>query len=131
MLGGSSGINYLAYVRGPPRRLRRLGGRRAQGWSHADVLPYFKKSEGLQPSGDIVVDHDAHNPDGPLGVSVRSAGRSRARSSSWTPPRRRASPPGDYNGRDRLRPGGRGVAVPDDDQGTASGPRPSTPSSSR
>ncbi len=30
-----------------------------------------RKSEGLAPSGDIVVDFDAHNTEGPLGVSVR------------------------------------------------------------
>ena len=42
------------------------------GWSYDDVLAYFKKSEGLAPSGDIVVDADAHNTKGPLGVSVRS-----------------------------------------------------------
>ena len=34
------------------------------GWSHDAVLPYFKKSEGLAPSGDIVIDADAHNTDG-------------------------------------------------------------------
>ena len=36
------------------------------------VLAYFGKSESLAPSGDIVIDADAHNTTGPLGVSVRS-----------------------------------------------------------
>ena len=36
------------------------------------MLDYFKKSEGPAPSGDIVVDADSHNTDGPMGVSVRS-----------------------------------------------------------
>ena len=56
----------------PSRRLRRWAAGGATGWSYDDVLPYFKKSEGLAPSGDIVVDADAHNTSGPLGVSVRS-----------------------------------------------------------
>ena len=44
----------------------------ATGWSYDDVLPYFKKSEGLAPSGDVVIDADAHNTTGALGVSVRA-----------------------------------------------------------
>ena len=55
------------------RGLRRVG----RGWRDGLELrrrswPYFKKSEGLAPSGDIVVDTDAHNTEGPLGVSVRA-----------------------------------------------------------
>ena len=72
MLGGSSGINYMAYVRGHPGDFDAWAAGGATGWSYDDVLPYFKKSEGLAPSGDIVVDADAHNTDGPLGVSVRA-----------------------------------------------------------
>ena len=37
-----------------------------------DVLAYFKKSEGLAPSGDIMVDAGTHGATGPLGVSVRA-----------------------------------------------------------
>ena len=72
MLGGSSGINYMAYVRGHPGDFDAWAADGATGWSHDEVLAYFKKSEGLAPSGDITVDTDAHNTDGPLGVSVRS-----------------------------------------------------------
>ena len=72
MLGGSSGINYMAYVRGHPGDFDAWAAGGATGWSYDDVLPYFKKSEGLAPSGDIVVDADAHNTTGPLGVSVRA-----------------------------------------------------------
>ena len=72
MLGGSSGINYMAYVRGHPGDFDAWAADGATGWSYDEVLPYFKKSEGLAPSGDIVIDADAHNTEGPLGVSVRS-----------------------------------------------------------
>ena len=72
MLGGSSGINYMAYVRGHPGDFDAWAADGATGWSYDAVLAYFKKSEGLAASGDIVVDPDAHNTEGPLGVSVRS-----------------------------------------------------------
>src|SRR5262244_974123 len=72
MLGGSSGINYMVYVRGHPGDFDSWAEGGAVGWSYRDVLPYFKKSEGLTPSDDITIDRDAHNTDGPLGVSVRS-----------------------------------------------------------
>ena len=72
MLGGSSGINYMAYVRGHPGDFDSWAADGADSWSYSDVLDYFKKSEGLAPSGDIVVDADAHNSEGPMGVSVRS-----------------------------------------------------------
>src|SRR3954453_12917812 len=72
MLGGSSGINYMAYVRGHPGDFDAWAAGGATGWSYDDVLPFFKKSEGLAPSGDIVVDVDAHNTQGSLGVSVRA-----------------------------------------------------------
>ena len=105
MLGGSSGINYLAYVRGHPGDFDAWADGGATGWSYDDVLPYFKKSEGLQPSGDIVVDHDAHNPDGPLGVSVRSpvipAAQQFVEAAAAA-----GIPTGDYNGRDRTAPEG-------------------------
>src|SRR4249919_2245263 len=69
MLGGSSGLNYMAYVRGHPGDFDSWG---ADGWSYSDVLPYFLKSEGLCPCDGIVIDAEAHSTTGPLGVSVRS-----------------------------------------------------------
>ena len=79
MLGGSSGINYMAYVRGHPGDFDAWAEGGATGWSYQDVLPYFKKSEGLAPSDDIAIDAAAHNTSGPLGVSVRSPVLRRAR----------------------------------------------------
>jgi choline dehydrogenase len=105
MLGGSSGINYLAYVRGHPGDFDSWAEGGATGWGHADVLPYFKKSEGLQASGDIIVDSDAHNPDGPLGVSVRAPVLPAAQ--QFVDAAQAAGiRAGDYNGRDRTPPEG-------------------------
>jgi choline dehydrogenase-like flavoprotein len=47
MLGGSSGLNYMAYVRGHPSDFDSWAEGGADGWGYADVLPYFRKSEGL------------------------------------------------------------------------------------
>ncbi|HEY6698495.1 MAG TPA: GMC family oxidoreductase N-terminal domain-containing protein, partial [Acidimicrobiales bacterium] len=105
MLGGSSGINYMAYVRGHPGDFDSWAAGGAVGWSYDDVLPYFKKSEGLAPSGDIVVDTDAHNTQGPLGVSVRApvlAGAQQFVDAAAAA----GIPSGDYNGRDRGGPDG-------------------------
>ena len=91
MLGGSSGINYMAYVRGHPGDFDAWAKGGATGWSYRDVLPYFKKSEGLTPSDDISIDTHAHNTTGRLGVSVRSpilpGARVRGgRRGGWYPP---------------------------------------------
>jgi len=43
-LGGSSVINYMAYVRGNKEDFN-LWNKTAPGWAYDDVLPYFKKSE--------------------------------------------------------------------------------------
>jgi choline dehydrogenase len=63
-LGGSSSINGMVYIRGHARdydHWRQLG---MDGWSFADVLPYFKRSETNETGGD-----DFHGGEGPLHVS--------------------------------------------------------------
>ena len=105
MLGGSSGINYMVYVRGHPGDFDSWAAGGAAGWSYAEVLPYFKKSEGLVPTSDIVVDAAAHNTLGPLGVSVRDPLLPAAR--QFVEAAVAAGiPRGDYNGRDRGGPAG-------------------------
>ena len=107
MLGGSSGLNYLAYVRGHPGDFDSWAAQGATGWSYDEVLPHFKKSEGLSPSGDIKVDTEAHSTEGPLGVSVRAPVISGAQ--EFVDAAAAAGiPTGDYNGRDRG--GNTGVA---------------------
>ena len=98
MLGGSSGINYMAYVRGHPGDFDAWAAGGASGWSYDEVLPYFKKSESLAPSGDIVVDAEAHNTTGALGVSVR-APVLRAAQQFVDAAVAAGIPRGDYNGR--------------------------------
>ena len=45
VLGGSSSINGLVYIRGNPQDFERWAQEGAAGWSYADVLPYFKRAE--------------------------------------------------------------------------------------
>jgi choline dehydrogenase len=105
MLGGSSGINYMMYVRGHPGDFDAWAAGGATGWSYAEVLPYFRKSEGLAPSNAIVIDATAHNTRGPLGVSVRDPILPAAR--QFVEAAVAAGiPKGDYNGRDRGGPNG-------------------------
>jgi choline dehydrogenase len=100
MLGGSSALNAVAYVRGHPGDFDSRAEQGATGWSYADVLPYFRKSEGLRASEEIVVDTPAHSVGGPMGVSIRSpilpASREFVRAAEAA-----GIPRGDYNGRDR------------------------------
>ena len=94
MLGGSSGINYMMYVRGHPGDFDAWAAGGATGWSYAELLPYFRKSEGLAASDEFVIVAAAHSTTGPLGVSVRvpilPAARQfvEAAGRSWNPERR-------------------------------------------
>ncbi|HMN76184.1 MAG TPA: GMC family oxidoreductase N-terminal domain-containing protein [Burkholderiaceae bacterium] len=107
MLGGSSGLNYMAYVRGHPGDFDAWAAGGATGWSYAEVLPYFMKSEGLAASNDIAIDEAAHDKRGPLGVSVRAPVLPGA--TEFVQAAQAAGiPRGDYNGRDRG--GAQGVA---------------------
>ena len=45
VLGGSSSINGMVYVRGHARDFDHWAEAGAAGWGHADVLPYFKRME--------------------------------------------------------------------------------------
>ena len=100
MLGGSSGLNYMAYVRGHPGDFDSWAEGGATGWSYDDVLPYFRKSEGLAPCDEIAIDAPAHNSAGPLGVSVRSPVLP-VRVEFVEAAQAAGIPRGDYNGRDR------------------------------
>jgi choline dehydrogenase len=64
VLGGSSSINGLLYVRGQHEDYDRWRQRGNLGWGHDDVLPYFKKAENQQRGAD-----QYHGAGGPLSVS--------------------------------------------------------------
>ncbi|SDB22432.1 GMC family oxidoreductase [Bauldia litoralis] len=69
-LGGTSTINGMIYVRGNRADYDRWAQMGNPGWSYAEVLPYFRKSESH------VERHDAyHGDDGPLTV-CRARGHS-------------------------------------------------------
>jgi len=64
VLGGSSSINGLMYVRGLPHDYdgwRQLG---CEGWGYADVLPLFRRSETAERGADAW-----HGGEGPLAVA--------------------------------------------------------------
>jgi len=63
VLGGSSSINGLLYVRGQHEDYDRWRQHGNQGWGFDDVLPYFKKAEDQQRGAD-----DFHGVGGPLPV---------------------------------------------------------------
>lgn len=103
MLGGSSGLNYMAYVRGHPGDFDAWAADGGKGWGYEDVLPYFEKSEDLAPPDPpegVVIDEEAHGTGGPLGVSVRSP-RTVAAEQFVEAAVAAGIPMGDYNGRDR------------------------------
>ncbi len=52
VIGGSSSINGLVYVRGNPLDYERWESEGARGWSYAEVLPYFKRAERRAGGGD-------------------------------------------------------------------------------
>ena len=64
LLGGSSSINGLVYVRGNKLDYDTWAQMGNTGWSYDDVLPFFKKMENYQ--GEVT---DIRGSDGPLKVS--------------------------------------------------------------
>jgi choline dehydrogenase len=64
VLGGSSSINGLLYVRGQHEDYDRWRQRGNLGWGYEDVLPFFKKAENQQRGADHY-----HGAGGPLSVS--------------------------------------------------------------
>ena len=71
VLGGSSSINALLYIRGSRTDFdywARLGN---EGWGYDDILPYFKKSENF--SGG---ESKYHGSSGPLYVKQKIASES-------------------------------------------------------
>jgi len=65
LLGGSSAINGLVYVRGQPLDYDTWAQMGNRGWSWDDIAPVFKRMEGYEQSGS-----PERGRDGPLRISV-------------------------------------------------------------
>jgi choline dehydrogenase len=52
VLGGSSAINGMLFVRGAPSDFDRWEREGASGWGYADVLPYFRRLESFEGAGE-------------------------------------------------------------------------------
>src|SRR5499427_6069980 len=61
VLGGSSSINGLIYIRGQPEDFDHWSQLGNRGWGWDDVLPYFKSAESWEGGED-----EFHGKDGPL-----------------------------------------------------------------
>ena len=68
VIGGSSSINGMVYVRGHAKDYDHWAEQGAQGWGYADVLPYFKRMEHWH-SGGHGGDPAWRGKDGPLHVT--------------------------------------------------------------
>ena len=68
VIGGSSSINGMVYVRGHAEDYNHWAEQGADGWGYADVLPYFKRMEHWHDGGHGG-DAEWRGKDGPLHVS--------------------------------------------------------------
>ena len=108
LLGGCSSINYMAYVRGSPGDFDGWAlDHGAAGWSYAEVLPYFKRSEALRGfEGEAAASLGAptkeqgweeyHGTSGGLSVEIKSPVNRIARAFVESA-RQSGTPVGDYN----------------------------------
>lgn len=67
MLGGTSSINAMIYIRGNRQDYEEWSALGNKGWSYKEVLPYFKKAENQE-----VIQDDFHGTEGPLNVTNRN-----------------------------------------------------------
>jgi 4-pyridoxate dehydrogenase len=65
VIGGSSSINAMAYVRGHRNDYDRWAASGLKGWSYAEVLPYFRRQESWEGGPG-----QYRGGDGPLGVGT-------------------------------------------------------------
>ncbi len=69
VIGGSSSINGMVYVRGHAKDYDTWEAMGAQGWSYADVLPYFQRMETWHGGDDAGRDDGFRGKNGPLHIS--------------------------------------------------------------
>jgi choline dehydrogenase len=69
VLGGSSSINGMVYVRGHAKDFDEWAEKGATDWDYAHCLPYFKKSESWALAAENPDTKDYRGTEGPLGVN--------------------------------------------------------------
>lgn len=95
VLGGSSSINAMIYVRGNREDYDRWRDQGAEGWSYDDVLPYFIKSEDFRGTGE----EEYHGKGGYLTVSDATQYRTQAAKSFVEGAKELGFEEIDYNGK--------------------------------
>ncbi len=74
VLGGSSSLNAMCYVRGHALDYDRWQDEGAEGWSYADCLPYFRRAETANDGVETYKGaHTYRGKDGPLQVTTGPA----------------------------------------------------------
>lgn len=64
LMGGSSAVNGMVYVRGNPKNFDDWAAEGCEGWSYADVLPFYKKMETFDDG-----ENEYRGGSGPIKVS--------------------------------------------------------------
>ena len=70
VMGGSSAINAMLYVRGQSHDYDGWAQKGNPGWSYQDVLPYFRKAEFCEAQKTENMDADLRGQSGPLNVAM-------------------------------------------------------------
>ncbi|NBQ83361.1 MAG: choline dehydrogenase [Alphaproteobacteria bacterium] len=70
VLGGSSAINAMLYVRGQSHDYDHWAQKGNPGWSYQDVLPYFRKAEFCEAQATEKMDPELRGQSGPLNVAM-------------------------------------------------------------
>lgn len=69
VIGGSSSINGMVFVRGHPEDFNRWEAAGARGWAFKDVLPYFRRMESAHLNGSGAGEEGWRGSSGPLHVT--------------------------------------------------------------
>ncbi len=96
VVGGSSSINMMAYVRGHRGDYERWAQNGLNGWSYEEVLPYFRRAEKFEDGENLY-----RGGDGPLHVHRGSAPDPIYDAFFASAPEMGCSVNGDYNGADQ------------------------------
>ena len=85
VIGGSSSINGMVYVRGNPLDFERWEAEGAAGWGYRHVLPYFRRAETREEGGDAWRGDDGklHTKYGGLGNPLHAAFLEAARQAGY------------------------------------------------